>query len=153
MNANPANNPRKNPRIPPMVLPGGPVVRRECPQRRLAWILPVIALLLLANLAGAQILINGGFESGLNNWTTNLASGGSAVFSSSSANKHAGGSALKVSVTSAGSASNAVQIISSTFAASATNTYVLRFWAWSSLPQASLGINLVGATPDRKTHV
>jgi hypothetical protein len=54
---------------------------------------------------------------------------------------------LLVTVSSAGSTSNAVRIVSSKFTASSLKTYVLRFWANSSVLRANLGVNLLGATP------
>lgn len=103
----------------------------------------------LANPAAlrAQLLLNGGFESGLANWTSSLSSGGSATFANSTADIHTGTNALQVTVSSAGSASNSVQITSSSFAATAGDTYILRFWASASVDYAPMGINFNGATP------
>ncbi len=109
------------------------------------WV-PAIALLLLANWAGAQTLINGGFESGLRGWHAQSSSKGSATFSNSVAH-HDGTNALLVTVNSAGTKSNSVQLVSQAFKASSSNTYVLRFWMNSSALRARLGVNLLGAKP------
>jgi hypothetical protein len=103
--------------------------------------------LLLANLSGAQILTNGGFESGLTSWSTRLSSGGLATFSNVATNLHSGTNALLVTVGNPGAASNAVEIVSSWFAASSSDTYVLRFWANTDNLDANLGVNLPGAAP------
>jgi len=109
--------------------------------------LSVILLLLLANLAGAQILTNGGFESGLTGWSSSLSSSGSATFASATANMHSGTHCLLVTASNPGTASNSVQIVSSSFTASSSDTYVLRFWANTDTLDANLGVNLLGATP------
>ena len=113
----------------------------------LPWKTLGLALLFLANLAGAQILTNGGFESGLNGWSSSLSSGGAATFANTTSNIHAGTNALQVSVSNAGTASNSVSFASGSFTANGSNTYVLRFWASASVNFASLGIELRGATP------
>ncbi|HEY9508389.1 MAG TPA: DUF5005 domain-containing protein [Verrucomicrobiae bacterium] len=109
-------------------------------------ILLVLTFLFLGKSAQAQILTNGGFESGFIGWLPRLASGGSATFVNVTTNVHSGTRGLLVTVNNPGSASNSVQFISSSFVADASNTYVLRFWANSSLLRAKLGINIVGST-------
>jgi hypothetical protein len=104
--------------------------------------------LLLANLARAQLLTNGGFEAGLGSWSSSLSSGGTATFANVATNVHSGTNALLVTVSNAGTASNSVQLVSSSFAASSSETYVLRFWINSSVLYANMGINLNGATPE-----
>ena len=101
----------------------------------------------LVNLAHAQILTDGGFESGLNAWHSHLSGGGAATFISAQSGVHSGTNALLVKVSHAGTASNSVQIVSREFSASSADTYVLRFWASASVVRANLGINLNGATP------
>jgi hypothetical protein len=101
----------------------------------------------LANLGTAQILTNGGFESGLSSWSSSLSGGGSATFTNSASNMHSGTNCLLVTVSNAGTASNSVQIVSSSFTASSSDTYVLRFWANTDTLYANMGVNLLGATP------
>jgi hypothetical protein len=101
----------------------------------------------VVNLASAQMLTNGGFESGLTNWNSYLSGGSSATFVDVATNVHSGTGALLVTVSNAGTASNSVQIVSSTFTAYNSDTYVLRFWASSPELYANLGINLIGAKP------
>jgi hypothetical protein len=103
--------------------------------------------LLLANLAGAQILTNGGFEKGLSSWSSSFSSGGSATFANTATNMHSGTNALLVTVSNPGTASNSVKIVSSSFTASSSDTYVLRFWANTDTLDADMGVNLLGATP------
>jgi len=105
------------------------------------------ALLLLTHSAGAAILSNGGFESGLVGWSTSLSGGGVATFSTDPTYYHKGANALRVTVSNPGSASNAVRIVSSPFTATGTNTYVLRIWANTDTVGARMGVNLLGATP------
>ncbi|HWD94342.1 MAG TPA: DUF5005 domain-containing protein [Verrucomicrobiae bacterium] len=105
------------------------------------------ALVMLAFGAGAQILTNGGYESGLTGWTNFLSSGGSAAFAKDSIYPRKGTNALRVTVSNPGSASNSVRTVSASFNASSTNTYVLRFWANTDTTGAKLGVNFVGATP------
>ena len=97
--------------------------------------------------ATGQILNNGGFESGLVNWSTRLSGGGRASFTTISNLVHSGKTALKIAVTQAGTLSNSVQLIHTSFAASSTNTYVLRFWASSDRDFADLSVTLPGASP------
>ena len=109
-------------------------------------------LLIVAFVSGAlrtqaQVLNNGDFESGLSGWTTSITSGGSASFSNNTANIHSGTNALLITVSNVGTTSNAVQLASTSFLASQTNTYVLRFWASTSVNFAKIGINLQGAIP------
>ncbi len=73
--------------------------------------------------------------------------GGSAIFANDTSDIHSGTNALSVTVKNPGTASNSVQLASSFFTASSADTYVLRFWASTSVSHASLGINLNGATP------
>lgn len=103
--------------------------------------------LLLAGCAHAQILSNGGFESGLTGWSTQLSSGGTATFASTKSDIHTGTNALLITVTATGSATNSVQLESSSFAAGSSDTYVLRFWASTSVLRSALSVNLLGATP------
>lgn len=107
----------------------------------------LLLFLFLAHSAHAQILTNGGFESGLTGWSTNLLGGGAATFADTTTDIHSGTNALLVTVTSAGSATNSIRLVSSSFAASSADTYVLRFWASTSVLRSALGINLLGATP------
>ena len=107
----------------------------------------VVIMLLLAGGVEAQILTNGGFESGLSNWSSSLSSGGSATFVNVSTNMHSGTNALLVTVSNPGTASNSVRIVSSSFTASSSDTYVLRFWANTDTLGANMGVNLLGATP------
>jgi hypothetical protein len=108
----------------------------------------VVALLIWGDVATAQILTNGGFESGLSNWSTSLSSAGVATFSNEATYFHTGTNALRVTVISAGTASNSVSIVSARFTASGTNTYVLRFWANTDTLDANMGVNLIGASPE-----
>lgn len=105
-----------------------------------------VTLVLFARHAGAALLTNGGFESGLTGWSTSLSSGGAATFSSEQTNYHKGTNALKVTVSNPGSASNSVRIVSTAFTASNDSTYVLRFWANADKVGAKLGVDLVGGT-------
>lgn len=109
--------------------------------------LSIAVLLLLANMAEAQILTDGGFEHGLSSWSTSLSSGGSAVFANASDNTRTGTNCLLVTVSNPGTISNSVQIVSSSFTTSSSDTYVLRFWANTDTLDASMGVNLLGATP------
>ena len=109
--------------------------------------LPLCILAWAAYSAESQILTNGGFESGLSGWSSSLSSGGTATFGNSTSEVHSGTNALLVTVSNAGTTSNAVQIVSSTFAASRSDTYVLRFWASTSVLRSLLGIHFNGATP------
>ena len=102
---------------------------------------------LLGSHAGAQILTNGGFESGLASWSSSSSSGGSATFSNSATQMNNGTNCLFVTVSDAGTASNSVRIVGSSFAASSSDTYVLRFWANTDTLDANLGVNLLGAAP------
>lgn len=111
------------------------------------WLFLVFIFLLWSNPVGAQILTNGGFESGLNIWSSSLSGSGAATFSNAAVNYHKGTNALLVTVSNPGSASNSVRMVSSSFNASSTNTYVLRFWANTDKVGANLGVNLIGATP------
>jgi hypothetical protein len=111
------------------------------------WRLAVAILFLTGNWAGAQILTDGGFESGLSSWSSSLSSGGSATFANDFSYPHNGTNCLQVTVSNAGTASNSVKIVSSSFTANSSDTYVLRFWANTSVLDASLGVNLLGATP------
>lgn len=110
-------------------------------------LLTVIALLLGSISSHAQILVNGGFESGWNNWSSSLSDGGTATFSITNNYIHNGTNALLVAVTKPGSASNSVRIVSTPFKASTNDTYILRFWANTDTLDADLGINLLGADP------
>jgi hypothetical protein len=112
-----------------------------------AWLAAVVIMLLLAGGVEAQILTNGGFESGLSSWGSSLSSGGSATFANVAVNMHNGTNALLVTVSSPGTASNSVKIVSSSFTASSSDTYVLRFWANTDTLDANMGVNLLGATP------
>ncbi len=109
--------------------------------------LAVVFGLQLATLSRAQILNNGGFETGLGSWSSVLSSGGAATFDNVATNVHSGTNALLVTVSNAGTASNSVQFVSSSFTASSSDTYVLRFWINSSVSYAKVGINLNGALP------
>lgn len=111
------------------------------------WFLLMLTGWLGLNPAEAQILANGGFESGLNGWTNSLSSNGAATFANVATNAHTGTNALLVTVRNPGTASNAVRIISTSFNANSTDTYVLRFWANTDTLDAGLGINLLGADP------
>jgi hypothetical protein len=104
-------------------------------------------VLIWGNLAGAQILTNGGFEAGLSNWVSQLSGTGAATFANVATNVHSGTNALLVTVSNAGTASNSVQIVTSSFTATSSDTYILRFWASSPVLLAKLGINLNGANP------
>jgi len=106
-----------------------------------------LLLVLMNEAARAQILTNGGFELGLAGWSTSLSAGGVASFTNATANIHTGTNALLVSVTSAGTASNSVRLVANSFATSHSDTYVLRFWASSSVLRANLGVSLNGALP------
>lgn len=109
--------------------------------------LSVALVLLVVNLGRAQILTNGGFESGLTGWSSNLSSGGAATFANTASCVHKGTNALLATVSNVGTKSNSVQIVSSSFAASSSDTYVLRFWANTDVLDAKLGVNLLGASP------
>lgn len=111
------------------------------------WLWPLLILGFWGGPAGAQILTNGGFESGLTSWTTALSSGGAATFATVSTNVHSGAKTLLVTVSNPGTGSNSVQLVSSAFNASSADTYVLRFWASSPVLLANLGIDFLGATP------
>jgi len=116
--------------------------------RRTVTIAIAVGLLAAAHGASAQILSNGGFESGsLSGWTTSLTSGGAATFTVSTSPIHNGSKALHVNVTNAGTAANSVQVMHSSFAASSSNTYVLRFWATSNFNYASMPVIISGSTP------
>ena len=52
----------------------------------------------LVNLAHAQILTDGGFESGLNSWRSHLSGGGAATFASAKSGVHSGTNALLVKI-------------------------------------------------------
>jgi hypothetical protein len=108
---------------------------------------PAALVLLLANPAVAQILTNGGFESGITGWSTRLSNGGAATLGDMATNVQSGTNALLVTVSSAGTASNAVQLMSSPFTVGSSDIYVLRFWMNSSALFANVGINLLGASP------
>src|ERR1035437_6197950 len=112
-----------------------------------AWLAAVGIMLLLPGGVEAQILSNGGVESGLGRWRSQLSGTGSATFVNVSANMHSGTNALLVTVSNPGTASNSVQIVSSSFTASSSDTYVLRFWANTDTLGANMGVNLLGATP------
>ena len=112
-----------------------------------AGLVQVLILFLLAGPAGAQILTNGGFESGLGGWSSQLSGTGAATFVNVATNTHSGTNALRVTVSNRGSTSNAVQMVSSSFTASGSDTYVLRFWANTDTLDAGMGVNLLGATP------
>ena len=112
-----------------------------------AWLAAFVIMSLLAGGVEAQILTNGGFESGLGSWPSQLSGTGSATFVNVPTNMHSGTNALLVTVSSPGTASNSVQIVSSSFAASSSGTYVLRFWANTDTLDANMGVNLLGATP------
>src|ERR1039458_2876675 len=112
-----------------------------------AWLAAFVIMSLLAGGVEAQILTNGGFESGLGSWPSQLSGTGSATFVNVPTNMHSGTNALLVTVSSPGTASNSVQIVSSSFAASSSDTYVLRFWANTDTLDANMGVNLLGATP------
>jgi hypothetical protein len=109
--------------------------------------LPGLLVWFAVSPAGAQLLTNGGFESGLSGWNSSLLSGGVATFANSTGDIHTGTNALLVTVSNPGTASNSVQITSSPFTASSSDTYVLRFWASASVDFAKLGINFNGAVP------
>jgi Bacterial Ig-like domain (group 3)/Domain of unknown function (DUF5005) len=117
--------------------------------RLAGWRLPGILFFFFSTLfcTAQPILENGGFESGLGNWSQFLRNSGAATFSNSTAS-HNGTNALLVTVSATGTASNSVQLVSSSFAASSSDTYVLRFWANSSVLRGNLGVNLLGATPE-----
>jgi len=102
---------------------------------------------LLARPAWAAILTNGGFENGLDNWTSGVSSGGTATFAKNSSPAHWGTNAVLITVSNPGTASNSVQLVSSSFVASSSDTYVLRFWATTDTLRSHLGVNLLGATP------
>jgi len=117
--------------------------------RRVRLGLPFAFLVLLpVSPAIAQILPNGGFESGLDGWSSSLSSGGSATFSNAATNQHNGTNCFLVTVSNAGTASNSVRIVSSSFTAYSSDTYVLRFWANTDILDANLGVNLLGASPE-----
>ena len=107
----------------------------------------VLACLLLGQVGRSQILTNGGFESGLSGWTTNVSSGGAATFANNTTDIHSGTNALLVAVSNAGTASNSVQLLSSSFTANSSDMYILRFWISPSVDFAKLGVNLIGAVP------
>lgn len=109
--------------------------------------LSVVLFLLLANWGRAQILTNGGFESGLTGWISGVSSGGAATFTNTVAYAHKGVKALLVTVSNAGQSSNSVQIISHPFTANSSDTYVLRFWANTDTLDANLGVNFLGGSP------
>lgn len=114
---------------------------------RSGWLFLALVFALWSNAVRAQILTNGGYESGLAGWTNSLSSGGSAAFANDTTYPHQGTNALRVTVINPGSASNSVKTLSASFNASATNTYVLRFWANTDKTGAKLGVDFVGATP------
>jgi hypothetical protein len=102
------------------------------------------AVFLLAGAAHAQILSNGGFESGMTGWTNTLSSGGAATFSITTTSPHSGTNALQVAVTNAGTSSTSVETMHSAFTASSSSTYVLQFWAHSDLNYAKLQMRMQG---------
>lgn len=108
----------------------------------------ILLSLFLAGVVHAQILTNGGFESSLTGWSTNVLGGGVATFADTMSDVHSGTNALLITVAGAGSDTNSIQLVSSSFAANSSDTYVLRFWASTSVLRSSLGINLLGATPN-----
>lgn len=114
---------------------------------RVGWLFFALVFALGNNAATAQILTNGGFESGLTGWTNSLSSGGSAAFAKDAIYPHQGTNSLRVIVTNPGTASNSVRTVSASFNASGTNTYVLRFFANTDKTGAKLGVDFVGATP------
>ena len=101
----------------------------------------------LSGILTGPILGNGGFESGMTGWSSNLGSGASATLMTSTTNFHAGANGLIALVANPGTASNSVQLVHSSFVASSNDTYVLRFWAWSSVDLAKMGVELQGASP------
>jgi len=111
------------------------------------WSLLPLMFLFLACPATAQILTNGGFESGQGGWLPSLSAGGGATFANTQTIVKSGTNALHVTVSNAGTASNSVQFVSSSFNASSSDTYLLRFWANTDTLDANLGINLLGASP------
>ncbi len=102
------------------------------------------ALLLFSGAARAQILSNGGFESGTTGWTNALSNGGAATFSITTTSPHSGTNALQVAVTNAGTSSTSVETMHSAFTASSSSTYVLQFWAHSDLNYAKLQMRMQG---------
>ncbi|HEU5395961.1 MAG TPA: hypothetical protein VFV81_02250 [Verrucomicrobiae bacterium] len=97
--------------------------------------------------ARSQVLANGGFESGLADWSLQTTGDGSARLDTIRGMVHSGKCALKISVADAGTSSNSVQLIHRAFTADGTNTYVLRFWASSEVNFADLSVTLAGASP------
>ncbi|HWF20246.1 MAG TPA: DUF5005 domain-containing protein, partial [Verrucomicrobiae bacterium] len=114
---------------------------------RCRWSLLAGVVLLVANLGQAQILTNGGFESGLAGWSSSFSSGGVGTFANVADYIHSGSSALEVTVSNPGTATNSIRIVSSSFNANSSNTYVLRFWANTDTLDANMGVNLLGTTP------
>ena len=112
----------------------------------IAPLLGILCALLLAGAAHAQIISNGGFESGMSGWTNTLSNGGAATFSITTSTVHSGANALQVSVTNAGTSSTSVQTVHSSFNASSSNTYVLQFWARSDLNYAKMLMRMQGGT-------
>ncbi|RYE18752.1 MAG: T9SS type A sorting domain-containing protein, partial [Sphingobacteriales bacterium] len=100
------------------------------------------------------ILVNGGFEKGATGWTNSIANGASAVFSLNTTplQIHSGTKALKVVVSNTGTAGNSINLTSNSIALSDTGTYMLRFWALSTLRNAVLDINIKGATTNNTCH-
>ena len=115
--------------------------------RTYKWVFPALFILFCGNITGAQILTNGGFESGSDNWSSSLPGGGAATFAGETVFFHTGTNALRVTVSNPGTASNSVRIVSSSFNASSADTYVLRIWANTDTVGAKMGVNLIGATP------
>ena len=106
-----------------------------------------LVLMLCSRPARAQILTNGGFESGFSGWTDALSNGGVATFSNQNSIIQDGTNALRVVVSNPGTATNSVSMVSTPFNASSNDIYVLRFWANTDTLDAGMGVNLIGASP------
>jgi len=111
-------------------------------------LLSFIALFIVQFCVHAQIVSNSGFESSLTNWTTSTINGSSATFTitSNTGLLHTGTKALTVVVTNSGTASNSVKLTHSSFTTSTARTYLLRFWALSSVRDNQINVNLKGST-------
>ncbi len=115
--------------------------------RYAAWftrLLPAACLLLLAGAgAKAQLLTNGGFESGFTGWTTSQGNG-SATFTAITTSPYVGSKAAEIVVSNPGTT---FPSLTATFTASSSQTYLLRYFAKSGTNRAKMKIQVTSSGP------
>lgn len=102
----------------------------------------------LSGAAGANLLLNGGFESGYTNWFTQVSTTAptAGVISIETSDVQSGAGAAKVIVTTPGPNAYSIQIVSDNFNVASGSAYKLTFWAKAAVNGQTLRAVSQGST-------